>query len=621
MSRKALLIVALVAAMAGRSHAGVFADVPFDHWAYPAVEQLAQAGVLEGYPDGTYKGPQPMTRYEFAVATARLYDWVKRTIPPGLTAQQMQELIDKLAADARFRGPAGAAGGAGNTGQQGPAGPTGAPGAAGQPGPQGPVGPQGPRGIDFPEERVNDILNRIGTLERLVREFRPELESLGAQVDAMLARLGAIENRLNALTQRVDNLEGRVARLERFRFFGDMYLVGGLDGSGDPVAPFDGDLGFEPGEYFSGLSARFGADIALSDTTKGRVTFWYDSDGNRFHGRSFAGRQAGMSELGIDEFWVKTSALGGRWMFGRQYGGGVDDRTGEAVYPLGLGTGYYTGAALNGIRGEYNLGKLVHLTGLVQADDNVATPFLSANVYGVGRADLTVPFWKHRNGDPRIKVGAMVVSSYPNITPTVVTKAFNDGTASREFSMSADLWLDVLKGFQFEYTNQFKNTFGFGPDLDGDGKAEGQSLYAKLGILETKTFKLEVDGGYVEDDYNLSYSAMTNPYVLTAGGITNALFDRPIMFTSPALQFANGAPTQGFDVHFTWKIGQRPLAIRWAGSSRKADAFNWMIYGSFPVVVMDQGVVSVGAGYIDVDPIHPLGKNTVAARVQASFGF
>ncbi|MCZ7599326.1 MAG: S-layer homology domain-containing protein [Gammaproteobacteria bacterium] len=35
--------------------AAAFADVPFDHWAYQAVEELAQAGVLEGYPDGLYR--------------------------------------------------------------------------------------------------------------------------------------------------------------------------------------------------------------------------------------------------------------------------------------------------------------------------------------------------------------------------------------------------------------------------------------------------------------------------------------------------------------------------------------------------------------------------------------
>ena len=48
-----------------------FMDVPMNHWAYDAIGQLAAKGVLSGYPDGTYKGKQPTTRYEMASALAR----------------------------------------------------------------------------------------------------------------------------------------------------------------------------------------------------------------------------------------------------------------------------------------------------------------------------------------------------------------------------------------------------------------------------------------------------------------------------------------------------------------------------------------------------------------------
>ena len=47
-------------------------DVPWDHWAYDAIAELYDAGLLEGYPDGTFKGKNNLTRYEFAVALARL---------------------------------------------------------------------------------------------------------------------------------------------------------------------------------------------------------------------------------------------------------------------------------------------------------------------------------------------------------------------------------------------------------------------------------------------------------------------------------------------------------------------------------------------------------------------
>ncbi len=48
-----------------------FADTPTNHWAYDAVQDLAKRGIVIGYPDGTYGGKRPMTRYEFAVAVDR----------------------------------------------------------------------------------------------------------------------------------------------------------------------------------------------------------------------------------------------------------------------------------------------------------------------------------------------------------------------------------------------------------------------------------------------------------------------------------------------------------------------------------------------------------------------
>lgn len=43
-----------------------FPDVPENHWAYEYIRTLAGNGILQGYPDGTFKGDRSMTRYEFA---------------------------------------------------------------------------------------------------------------------------------------------------------------------------------------------------------------------------------------------------------------------------------------------------------------------------------------------------------------------------------------------------------------------------------------------------------------------------------------------------------------------------------------------------------------------------
>ena len=51
--------------------ANPFSDVPAGHWAYGSMSKLAAAGVIDGYPDGTFQGDKLMTRYEMAQIVAR----------------------------------------------------------------------------------------------------------------------------------------------------------------------------------------------------------------------------------------------------------------------------------------------------------------------------------------------------------------------------------------------------------------------------------------------------------------------------------------------------------------------------------------------------------------------
>lgn len=66
-----VLAIVLLASTLTPAFASPFADVPADHWAYDAIVQLAAAGLIEGYPDGTYGGARMMTRYEAAMVFAR----------------------------------------------------------------------------------------------------------------------------------------------------------------------------------------------------------------------------------------------------------------------------------------------------------------------------------------------------------------------------------------------------------------------------------------------------------------------------------------------------------------------------------------------------------------------
>ncbi|ADY25264.1 S-layer domain-containing protein [Deinococcus proteolyticus MRP] len=58
------------------AQAPALTDVPAGHWAKDAVERLVSQGIILGYPDGTYRGTQNLTRYEAAMIISRLLDQV-----------------------------------------------------------------------------------------------------------------------------------------------------------------------------------------------------------------------------------------------------------------------------------------------------------------------------------------------------------------------------------------------------------------------------------------------------------------------------------------------------------------------------------------------------------------
>ena len=72
-----------------------FSDVTPNDWAYQAVSQLAAEGVVEGYPDGTFKGQQNITRYEMAQMVARAM--VKQDQLNAEQQAQLNRLADEFA--------------------------------------------------------------------------------------------------------------------------------------------------------------------------------------------------------------------------------------------------------------------------------------------------------------------------------------------------------------------------------------------------------------------------------------------------------------------------------------------------------------------------------------------
>ena len=92
--KKILAMAAAAALAAGTSAwaANPFSDVSASDWAYQAVSDLSDQGIVEGYPDGTFKGQTSITRYEMAQIVARLM-----AKEDQYNAEQ-RATIDKLAA-------------------------------------------------------------------------------------------------------------------------------------------------------------------------------------------------------------------------------------------------------------------------------------------------------------------------------------------------------------------------------------------------------------------------------------------------------------------------------------------------------------------------------------------
>src|SRR5579863_10783134 len=102
------LVLACVLGLDVPGFAQPFSDVPADHWAYAAIAELAAKGLVEGYPDGTFKGDRAMARYEMAMIVARLLARIESIqIPAPAPAPQvtradleaLQRLINEFRAE------------------------------------------------------------------------------------------------------------------------------------------------------------------------------------------------------------------------------------------------------------------------------------------------------------------------------------------------------------------------------------------------------------------------------------------------------------------------------------------------------------------------------------------
>jgi len=74
-------------------------DLPSNGWAYQSIMDLVNDGIIVGYPDGTFKGSRPLTRYEAAVVVERAVQYLTKKLANPQTAPEVSSKdIDTLRA-------------------------------------------------------------------------------------------------------------------------------------------------------------------------------------------------------------------------------------------------------------------------------------------------------------------------------------------------------------------------------------------------------------------------------------------------------------------------------------------------------------------------------------------
>jgi len=164
-------------------------DVPLGHWAYEALQSLIRQGILKGYPDDTFRGRAPVTRYEFAVALRQALSEVSRQ-------------VENLSMELHRRVPP----------------------------PPPPVVAPAPVPVLTPEERdklrqlpdnlherLPKLEEQVRTLSRLLEEFGRDLQVQGEDVRRLRQEVSSSESRLRSLEQHLR---------QRVRVNGSIDLIG-----------------------------------------------------------------------------------------------------------------------------------------------------------------------------------------------------------------------------------------------------------------------------------------------------------------------------------------------------------------------------------------------------------
>jgi len=498
----------LEGAAAGTMARAEYPDVPRGHWAYEALNRLSQAGIIEGLPNGTYAGNKSMTRYEFAVAIARL--------------------LDKMNTGTTYELPAEIAGLPGRVGA-----------LEARPDLSGRVAALEARPVpDIFRAEVNDLIAALRT------EFANELSRLGVRVTAVEDRVTILENRVPA-PPRLTITPSLLHRTGTTNYNSNEGATGGPVGFGGRTI-FNGNFVGAPGDLPRGsvfenpregkfsytdfelrltdrVTDRLSVSAALRSLSGTQEDAWA---GEEFETSVYVREAFAVANLG-DRNYLGTKGL--NLILGRQ-------RT-----KVGQGLLYDNDLApTDQVHAAFNLGP-VALNALVGTSNNLnITRFTNSPYTGEG----SVPFL----GLTADGSGAFVgfpgvggVTPYADDNETLVRGGINlFRIAGQPVGLGVSYLGDGVgdqQGYGFDLTVPlFNRTVGFEwvkqKQYAGGGDADAKAYNVTLPVLRSRILDLNAAYGKADDDFEFFLASSANPFARTFG---EAIFDRPMALGAPMI--------------------------------------------------------------------------------------
>ncbi|MBB6100080.1 putative nucleic acid-binding Zn-ribbon protein [Deinobacterium chartae] len=165
--------------------APALSDVPAGHWAKDAVDQLVAKGIITGFPDGTFRGNEGLTRYQAALIIARVLEQVAAgsVTLDDETVTTLRNAVQELAADLAALGVRVAD-----------------------------LEDNAVTKDDFArlEEQVNTLAGATGSDPEALKELTDQLEAASIAADTALAQATELQDKFEALDGRVSELAAEV---------------------------------------------------------------------------------------------------------------------------------------------------------------------------------------------------------------------------------------------------------------------------------------------------------------------------------------------------------------------------------------------------------------------------